>query len=166
MNAALGYRFFKYIPRGISFRKGSVSWCVSWMSAPMPSLYCSRRTVCETFFELCLQLVMVSRIRPVICWDSRPLQMDTMAAPSTSFLINCVVIIIRNLETEHSKGTFKKPSTLMTQRGLTKPCWQPLERNALFGSMLKIERALLAERRRVWMVGDCVENGARVLPPC
>lgn len=118
------------------------------------------------FFELCLQLVMVSRIRPVICWDSRPLQMDTMAAPSTSFLINCVVIIIRNLETEHSKGTFKKPSTLMTQRGLTKPCWQPLERNALFGSMLKIERALLAERRRVWMVGDCVENGARVLPPC
>jgi len=41
--------------------------------------------------------------------------MDTMTAPSTSFPINYVLIVIRNLETEHLEGSFKKPSrTVMT----------------------------------------------------
>ena len=35
MIAAMGCRFFKNIPHEISFRKGSVSWCVSGTSAPI-----------------------------------------------------------------------------------------------------------------------------------
>jgi len=114
MNAAWGCRFFKNIPRGISFRKGSLSWCVSGMSAPVPNLYCSPRTVCETVsFELRLKFVIFSRVRPIICWDSRLPYMYTMTALSPSFPINYVLIVIRNLETEHLEVSFKKPSRML-----------------------------------------------------